>query len=92
MFNNQDNPVQNFVPEVDIVLMPTVDRVEYGKDWAKGYKNGEVVITMGGVSDISAIQLLNEQGETVIPAPAPLSEVEQLQNAIKELSARVEKR
>lgn len=44
---------------------PTVDKVLYGDDWVKGYKNGEVVLEFSKVVDRKAIILLSDKGQIV---------------------------
>jgi len=44
-----------------------------GEMWLKGYKDDVQVLTMAGISDINAIELYNDEGERVIPTPAPSS-------------------
>jgi len=51
--------------------LPIVDKVLYGDGWATGYMGGAPVIRMEGVSDISAIELYDENGALVAPEPAP---------------------
>jgi len=48
-----------------------VDKILYADDWARGYLNGQLVVSFEGVTDINAIELYNENGERVIPTPAP---------------------
>ena len=61
----------------NISTMPTIDRLNYGDGWAKGYKGGQVVISFDGVSDINAIELFDDDGNRVIPVQAepPITEI-----------------
>jgi len=62
-----------------------IDRAEYTGDWVKGYLNGELVITLGGVLDISSIELFDANGNKVLPTPAPPSDTTRLQLAMAEM-------
>jgi hypothetical protein len=65
---------------------PTVvDRVEYAGDFVKGYLADELVVTFEGVSDISALKLLDARGHKVEPVPALPDDTTLLQLAFAEL-------
>jgi len=64
-----DDNLEVFEPEE--IPKTIVDKILYADDWARGYLNGLLVVEFGGVTDINAIELYNEDGERVIPTPAP---------------------
>lgn len=73
------------------IKSPNVDRVVYGSDWVKGYKDGVCVTTYGGVIDLSLIRLYDENGNLVKPVPAPPDKITQLQLALTELYEEIMK-
>jgi len=73
------------IPEAEQEQPIIVDRAEYADDWVKGYLNGELVIQMSGVSDISAVELFDAAGNRVTPVPAPPCGITRLQLAMAEM-------
>jgi len=70
-FDEVTDPYIPEIPEPDPIVRPTVDKILYGDCWAKGYRDGKVVIQLVGVSDINAIELYDDDGYRVTPEPAP---------------------
>lgn len=52
-----------------------VDRVEYGPDWIRGYKDGKEVIFYGEVTDFTKTHLFDKYGNEVKPSLNQLKEV-----------------
>lgn len=86
MFDNimgqqNDQPRPTLIPETDL----TVDRVEYGVDWVKGYRGEQMIVSMSGVLDPSKVQFFDAEGKAVSPTEAPLDDITQLQLVVAEI-------
>lgn len=70
----------------------TADRAECGNDWIKGYRDGQQIFTMSGISDMSQVKLYDKNGNIVTPVQvASLEEqVATLSETVQMLSAELE--